>query len=210
MTESNPTDPTATRRALHGVAELLLAGPQHRAEGTIRLRVTPGGFGTVAGPERRVDGADLVAGDTRLPLAGRGYAELAAELGVDVGAPVGVYGDGSGVGLGETITLDPSASAAIAAAFALGDAALRALAPDAVPVLWPEHFDVGITQREVNYGVSPGDGYLAEPYAYVGPHQPRRGAFWNAPFGATRPVSALADVAAALAFFREGRDRASD
>ena len=41
-----------TRRSLHGVAELLLAGPQHRAHGTIRLRVTPGGFGGVAGSLR--------------------------------------------------------------------------------------------------------------------------------------------------------------
>ena len=32
----------ATRRSLHGVAELVIAGPQHRATGTIRLRVTPG------------------------------------------------------------------------------------------------------------------------------------------------------------------------
>lgn len=210
MTESNPTDPAVTRRALHGIAELLLAGPQHRAEGTIRLRITPGGFGTVAGRELRVEGEHLVAGDTRVPLAGRSYAELAAELGVEVGAPSGLYGDGSGVEPGDPIILNPATARTIAEAFALGDAALRQLAPDAVPVLWPEHFDVGITLSEVNYGVSPGDGYLAEPYAYVGPHQPRRGAFWNAPFGATRPIAALADVPGALGFFREGRDRASD
>ena len=36
----------ATRRSLHAVAERVLAGPQYRAAGTIRLRVTPGGFGT--------------------------------------------------------------------------------------------------------------------------------------------------------------------
>ena len=42
-----PVDPgtlTATMLALHGVAELLLAGPQYRASGTIRLRVEPGGL----------------------------------------------------------------------------------------------------------------------------------------------------------------------
>ena len=38
---------SATRRSLHAVAEQLLAGPQHRAQGTIRLQVTPGGFGQV-------------------------------------------------------------------------------------------------------------------------------------------------------------------
>ena len=45
------TGMTATRRALHGVAEYLLAGPQYRASGTIRLRVSDGGFATVAEPE---------------------------------------------------------------------------------------------------------------------------------------------------------------
>ena len=37
------------------------------------------------------------------------------------------------------------------------------------PVLWPEHFDLAIDVDEVNYGVSPGDGYHGAPYAYVGP-----------------------------------------
>ena len=35
----------ATRRSLHAVAERLLAGPQDRQHGEIRLQVTPGGFG---------------------------------------------------------------------------------------------------------------------------------------------------------------------
>ena len=38
----------ATRRSLHGVAELVLAGPQYRATGKLRLGVVPGGFATVA------------------------------------------------------------------------------------------------------------------------------------------------------------------
>jgi hypothetical protein len=44
---------TATRLSLHAVAEQLLAGPQHRAKGTIRLRVTPGGFACI--PQLMVD-----------------------------------------------------------------------------------------------------------------------------------------------------------
>jgi len=211
--ESAPT-PTlaATRRALHGIAELVLAGPQYRAGGEIRLRVLPGGFGTVFEPSLRVDRDHLVVGGSaeRVALAGRSYAELAAEAGVEAGAPADLYSDGSGVQPGEPIVLDATAAAAIQRAFADGDRALRLLAPDAEPVLWPEHFDVAITLREVNYGVSPGDGYLAEPYAYVGPHQPRRGSFWNAPFGAARRVAALGDADAILAFFREGRARASE
>jgi hypothetical protein len=67
-------------------------------------------------------------------------------------------------------------------------------------VLWPEHFDVAVTLDEVNYGVSLGDGYLPEPYAYVGPWQPRTGEFWNAPFGAAKPLTGM-DVED---FFRTG------
>jgi hypothetical protein len=211
--ESAPT-PTlaATRRTLHGIAELVLAGPQYRAGGEIRLRVLPGGFGTVFEPSLRVDRDHLVVGDSadRLALAGHSYAELAAAAGVEAGAPADLYSDGSGVRPGEPIALDATAAETIQRAFADGDRALRLLAPDAEPVLWPEHFDVAITLREVNYGVSPGDGYLAEPYAYVGPHHPRRGSFWNAPFGAARRVAALGDADAILAFFREGRSRASE
>ena len=93
--------------------------------------------------------------------------------------------------------------------FAIGDAALRTLAPDQQPVLWPEHFDVAITLDEVNYGVSPGDTGIPEPYAYVGPWTPRTGDFWNTPFGAARPLTTLGDDRAVLAFFREGQQRAS-
>ena len=202
----------ATRRALHGIAELVLAGPQYRAGGEIQLRVLPGGFGTVVEPSLRVDRGHLVVGDAaeRVALTGRSYAELAAAAGVEAGAPADLYSDGSGVQPGEPIVLDATAAETIQQAFADGDRALRLLAPDVEPVLWPEHFDLAITLREVNYGVSPGDGYLAEPYAYVGPHQPRRGSFWNAPFGAARRVAALGDADAILAFFREGRSRASD
>ncbi len=56
---------TVTRRSLHAVAEQLLAGPQHRTQGTIRLRIAPGGFGQIAGPWR-VDGGELVGPDLRV------------------------------------------------------------------------------------------------------------------------------------------------
>lgn len=35
-----------TRPTLHGIAECLLAGPQHRATGEIALRTTANGFAT--------------------------------------------------------------------------------------------------------------------------------------------------------------------
>ena len=68
---------------------------------------------------------------------------------------------------------------------------------------------LGIQVDGVGYGVSPGDGFLYEPYAYLGVTDPEPDAFWNAPFGADRPMRALAgaDPDAVLTFFAEGRDR---
>ncbi|MFI6324029.1 hypothetical protein ACIBG8_41345 [Nonomuraea sp. NPDC050556] len=190
----------STRRALHGVAELVLAGPQYRRSGTIRLQVVPGGFGTVADPELRVVGGHLVCGEVRVPLSENSCSGLARAVGVDVGVAEGVYGDGSGVTPGEALVVDDEVVAALMDAYAKGDAALRALG--GTPVLWPEHFDLGVTLDEVNYGVSPGDGYRGVPYAYVGPWKAREGAFWNAPFGAARPLEEGLDLDA---FFAEGR-----
>ena len=48
-----------TRRSLHGVAELILAGPQYRATGRLRLGVVPGGFATTLMPRLRVDGSGV-------------------------------------------------------------------------------------------------------------------------------------------------------
>ena len=195
-----------TRRSLHGVAELVLAGPQYRSGGGIRLRVVPGGFATLADPGVRVDGDRLVTPAGSLPLTGT-YAELAAAAGLEASPLDDVYSGGPGVRPGEELEVDPAAARLLADAFARGDAALRQLDPDQTPVLWPEHFDVGITLDEVNYGLSPGDDAISEPYAYVGPWTPRTGNFWNTSFGAARPLAELPDV---LAFFRKGRALVTD
>jgi hypothetical protein len=205
------TDLVGTRRALHGVAEHLLAGPQYRASGTIRLRVLDGGFGTVAAPDVQVRDGAVLTGDRRATIDGATIEALAGELGLDAGPPEGVYHDGSGVGPVEALVVDPVSYARLAEAYAVAAAALHAFAPDVEPVLWPEHFDLGSRVAEVNYGVSPGDGYLGEPYAYVGvdvaavPADP----FWNAPFGAVRPVAELTGADELGAFFAEGRSRAT-
>src|SRR2546430_12232303 len=95
-----------TRRALHGVAELVLAGPQFRASGTIRLRLTPQGIATVATPELYLDGTHLVSGDRGVAVNGRSCAALAGAVGVEAGAPADLYHDGSGVAPDEPLALD--------------------------------------------------------------------------------------------------------
>jgi hypothetical protein len=60
----------ATRRQLRGVAESLIAGPQYRASGTIRLAVRPDGF-TGAAIAIAVHGTDLVLPNDSVPLAVR-------------------------------------------------------------------------------------------------------------------------------------------
>ena len=196
----------ATRRALHGVAESVIAGPQYRAHGTIRLAVCADGFAGVAAP-LRVQGTDLVGPDGRWPLHGT-LRELGKVAGVEVGPPEGIYSDTSGVDLDEPLAVDASSAELILGWFARGDAGLRAFEPESSPVLWPEHFDLGISVDEVNYGISPGDDGNPRPYAYVGPWTPREGEFWNASFGALRWASELPDAAAVAGFFSEGRDRA--
>jgi hypothetical protein len=196
-----------TRRALHGIAEFVLAGPQYAESRDIRLRVTPGGFGTVASPDLRVEGLEVVGLDSRLPLQGT-LAALAEGVGVSPRDLRDVYADGPDVSLDEPLLIDSDATAVILDSFARGDAALRAFAPDEEPVLWPEHFDIGISRDEVNYGVSPGDAQITEPYAYVGPWTARQGTFWNMSFGAARPLTQLPDADAVEQFFRKGAERA--
>jgi hypothetical protein len=197
-----------TRRSLHGMAELVLAGPQFRLSGSIELRASAGGFATTHEPDVRVEGVTLVAGDLRTSLRETTtFERLAASVGLVASGLDDVYGDGPGPLPTDLIDVDEAAAAEIAGAFQIGDEALRQLAPDQEPVLWPEHFDIGVTVDAVNYGVSPGDNYLGEPYAYVGPWERSdlSGEFWDAPFGSARPLLDLGGVSDVLAYFEKGR-----
>ena len=207
-----PTFETS-RLSLHAVAELLLSGPQYDQSKTIKLRPLPGGFGTIATPAVRVEGTSLVVGDLRIPLDGRTISEVAAAAGVTP-RPLGdVYQDAVGVEMDYRLTVDVGSAAEIAEAFRMGEAALTSFSPGVEPILWPEHFDLGVSLDEVNYGVSAGDGYLAVPYAYVGPWHvgsahtaaDYSGSFWNAPFGAAHPLIEIDDLAG---FFTEGQQLA--
>ncbi len=200
------SDLVATRRSLHAVAELLLAGPQHATSGTIRLTPRPGGFATVAAPSVRVEGGLLVHEDRSVQLDGRSVADVAGAAGLEARAPEGLYEEGCGLGADHVLAVDDASAAEIASAFERGAGAMRAFRSGAQPVLWPEHFDLGITIDRVNYGVSPGDDFLDVPYAYVGPWSEFSGAFWNAPFGAARPLAELPDL---VGWFAEGATAAA-
>jgi hypothetical protein len=197
---------TATRRSLHAVAEQLLAGPQYREKGTIRLRITRGGFGQVGGPWA-VEGVDLIGEDVRVPLTGS-VEDVALSAGIAAGVPE-IYSDHADLSPDAPLEVDAATAAELAAWFARGDAGLRAFAPEDVPVLWPEHFDLGIAVDEVNYGISLGDAEHDDPYAYVGPWTQRQGPFWNVSFGSLRGAAELPDAAAVTAYFAAGRAAAA-
>ena len=198
-----------TRRSLHAVAELVLAGPQYRDIGKLRLQVIPGGFATIGAPAVQAVGTQVTnGGGVAAAISGRTARALGEELGVTAGRPDGAYDGGSEVDLDELLTLQAGQAAVVMGALSLGHDALIAFAPAQTPILWPEHFDVAIRADDTNYGVSPGDGFSEEPYAYVGVSAPPAGdAFWNAPFGAALPLRQLPDVASVTAFFAEGRSR---
>ena len=202
------SDLVATRNSLHALAELVLAGPQHKLSGRIVLEVKPSGFGTILEPELTITVTDLVTrAGSRIPLDGRTIADVAEDAGVVPHSLDDVYSDGSGLDEHHVLTIDSRAAAEIIDAFIRGDAALAAFAPGETRALWPEHFDIGVSRNEVNYGISPGDGFLEVPYAYVGPWS-RDGLtdpYWNAPFGAAQPVTEIDDLAA---FFAEGEELA--
>src|SRR5690242_5990628 len=211
---------SVTRDALHQVAEHVLAAAQYRETGTVRLQVVAGGFETV----RDVNGDRLSVVDGRLVVrdpAGKRSTALstlgaAAEFaGITPGLPAAAYPAATAFDPDAGLAIDPDSVRLIAGWYELADAALLAFAArigsaGQQPTLWPEHFDVGLTFDDVNYGASPGDVHFADPYLYVGPHSgpPRRDSFWNADFGAVRLIDQIPSVASAVAFFEQGRARA--
>jgi hypothetical protein len=201
-----------TRRQLRGVAESLIAGPQHRASGTIRLAVRPDGFTGVAIP-LAVHSMEFVWPNGGAPLAGP-VSAIADRAGVQPGPPTGVYDIVDPLAPDAVLDLDIGAAQWIHRSHYAGGYALKHVLPKSHPVLWPEHFDVAATDDEVNYGVSAGDEYHSKPYAYVSPWRNRTGPFWNAPFGALYPLDPAHDVDALTSriadFFERGRRELSN
>jgi hypothetical protein len=196
-----------TRRQLRAVAESLVAGPQYRSSGTIRLAVRPDGFAAVTIPVA-VHGTDLILPNDAVPLAGP-MSSVADAAGIVAGPPEGAYTIVDPLPPDIDLRLDGEAAEWVNRSHYAGGYALKSFLPECHPVLWPEHFDVAVTEDEVNYGVSVGDEQHPMPYAYVGPWTVPTGSFWNAPFGALYPLDRATDVdglAKRIAdFFEQGR-----
>jgi hypothetical protein len=215
-----PPDYADTREKLHLVAARVLGAARYLASGRFGLRVVAGGFGTPEFDGRTLSVVDgtLVDGERRHQLTTLGAAcEFA---GVDLGAPLHpaleVAADAD-----TDVSVDPVAATVLADWYALAQHALDALsaacdpAEDPSPIqLWPEHFDValvaGTDLSRANYGGSPGDAAIGEPYLYVGPFTPRSGEFWKASFGAALTYTDIRAGADPLAFFLDGRARLHD
>lgn len=206
MTDGREDAYTRTRHSLHGLAELVLAGPQYRQQGSIKLRVQGEGFRTRDEPVVAVSGSALATADIKVDVHGLTFAQAAARIGLEASRLDDVYSDGPKISPDDAIHLDATAVRQVEHAFALGDQALRRFNELADPILWPEHFDVAIEIGEVTFGVSPGDRYFDRPYAYVARPGPFTGEFWNAPFGAARLLAELAGVDGIVAFFRQGAE----
>jgi len=213
------------RDALHLVAAHVIAPARKAVTGRIGLRATAGGFGTPPfgdDEQLRVAGASLVRQ--------RGHDAEAVDL-TSLAAAADFAGvklvDDPGIGHDPPPLPDPAAALAVRPAVtdALGAwfefsasvleefrAELIAAGRECSEVqLWPEHFDLGCNIEGVNFGASPGDSHVDEPYVYVGPWNTDGlpdGGFWNASFGAALRYAELLAAsdqrAAAREFLRRG------
>jgi hypothetical protein len=198
----------ATRDALHVVAEQVVSAAYWHATTHIGLRPMPRGFGTpvFGDAERvRVDATALVhehGGAVRRHELTT-PAAAAAFVGVPLGAPT-VYPAATDVAPDTPLAIDRDSALALADWYALAAALLTDLraahhdVPSTELQLWPEHFDLACELGDEgpargNYGASPGDESIPEPYLYVGPHDASRrtGTFARCGFGAALTYSEL-------------------
>jgi len=223
--EALPDGYTETRESLKLLASYVLAPARKAVAGRIGLRATPGEFGTpVFGTDEQlwIEGTALVrrrGGET-------GSVDITSVAAAADFAGVTLSGD-PGIGdspppLGDAdapLTIVAVAAGAIGTWFSFSAALLEEFRTELINAgrkcsevqLWPEHFDLGCDIEGVNFGASPGDDYLADPYVYVGPWNTDGlpdGDFWNAPFGAVLAYKELLGApdqpATVLDFLRRG------
>lgn len=224
-----PDEYTPTREALHAVAEHILGAASYAAIGKIGLRGNESGFVTqdMNGHTLTVSGPFITDSERSLLLTGSTLADVAEWAGIAPGAPATVYAPLTPLDLETPLDIDGDCAVMIGEWFAGMQTVLDGLvddATDADPIqLWPEHFDLATAigskadGRRANYGASPGDGAIPEPYLYVGPWdiagtQERVPKFvFTHSWGTAMPYSELKNaadpIAAAEGFFRTNRKR---
>jgi hypothetical protein len=219
--DSLPPALAPTRESLHRLAEHVVAPARHAVSGRIGLRPHPGGLRT---PEFG-DSATVVAVELDELVVRSAHGErrtrvttlrgAGAFVGMVPGAPASVYSPATPCDLDAPLVLDRTAMRVLADWYLLGADVLRRWAVGVAAddpseaQLWPEHLDLAMVAAGVNYGFSPGDEHVAEPYAYVGPHggPPVQDEFWNASFGAVRRIGEVPSAAAVLDVFSTARER---
>jgi hypothetical protein len=208
---------------LHTLAEWVLAPARQRVDGHIGLRPTPGGFGTPefgAGEQVRVEGTRLLhrVGEDEQSLAITTVRDAAEFVDLAPCTATDVYAPQTACDPDNVLVVDPDAAAGIATWYAFGEEQLEQLCaqlphPPPAPVqLWPEHFDLATAAGDeargmrANFGASPGDAAIPEPYLYVGPWdraRSRRGLLAAYPFGAALRYGELLAAPDAPAAARE-------
>jgi hypothetical protein len=199
-----------TRNALHQLARFVLAADLDGTTELVTLRITPGGFGQ---PERLIDGQQRrVRVDGTTIVVQHGEHEVWTPLTTldAAAAAVGVALSAEATASDRPLPIDPVDAALLARFFASTDAALAELRRRHIPdrptiaQLFPHHFDLAITMREVNVGGSPGDADHDEPYLYVGPWTLAPHPMWNETWGASRPWTDQTTLDEILQFFEDG------
>lgn len=211
-----------TREALRALACYVISPFRKARTGRIGLRPTGDGFGTPTvedPPHLCVQGSRLVLDSGQAhPITTLRAA--AAAVGVELSPDPGVGSDLPPFEPDAELGVDAGASYHLGAWYRFGQEVLDGLEPGSggsvtEAQLWPEHFDLAVIVTrpgggKANVGFSPGDGFHADPYVYVGPHDTAglAGPYWNAPFGAYLgygELSAASDPhATAAAFVAEG------
>jgi hypothetical protein len=198
-----------TRDALHALSEHVLAALYYGAAKHIGLRPTPRGLGTpVFGDHERarVDGTFLVheRGGSERRTDITTLRAAASFLDIPLGAP-GVYAPATSRDPDAPLGVDHDAVLALGDWYALVGALLVDIKseypelPSTEAQIWPEHFDIACeignadAGTRANFGGSPGDGVIPEPYLYVGPWEPSRrtGVLGRYPFGGALTYSEL-------------------
>src|SRR5262249_42720851 len=132
--------------------------------------------------------------------------DAAAFAGIPLGAPTDVYKPATAALPDVALAVDAGAAKALADWYALGAAGIdKGLETDSAydpnrRTIWPEHFDLAAEMGDkpastrANYGASPGDTSISEPYLYVGPWDEARrtGRLGEHPWGASITYSELA------------------